>query len=259
MTLAHDEGGIGPAVLLLHAMACDRRMWDPQLPALVEAGYRVVRCDLPGFGQTPLPDGPYRNADEVRDLLDVLGLDQVALVGASGGGRVALQVAALWPERVAALALLCTGAPGHEPSPELAAFGRREDELLAAGDVAGATELNLDVWLGPDADEQAREKLRQMQQHAFEVQLAASDQAEELPAEVDLAAITAPALLVSGAFDLVDFRQIAAELSGQLADARLLELPWAGHLPSMERPDIVTQLLTEFLAATLPPLPDVTS
>jgi pimeloyl-ACP methyl ester carboxylesterase len=65
--------------------------------------------------------------------------------------------------------------------------------------------------------------------------------------EFDLAAIRAPCLAVSGGQDLVDFRQIACRLPDLLTDAHHVELPWAGHLPGMERPSAVTDLLVEFL------------
>lgn len=251
MTLSHDLAGSGPTVVLLHSMVCDRRMWDPQMPVLVNAGYRVMRCDLRGFGETPMPDRPHNNAQDVTDLLDLLGIEHTALIAASGGGRVALEIAARWPRRVTSLALLCTALAGHEPSAELRAFGDREDALLEAGDIAGATELNVDTWLGPHADEATREKVRQMQRHAFEVQLAAVEEFEPIRAETDPSAITVPSLLISGGHDFADFRQIAAELSDQLADARHLELAWAGHLPSLERPDALNPVLIDFLRETL--------
>ncbi|HEY0807644.1 MAG TPA: hypothetical protein VGD84_21430 [Pseudonocardiaceae bacterium] len=56
------------------------------------------------------------------------------------------------------------------------------------------------------------------------------------PVEVDLSAITARCLAVSGALDVTDFRQIAADLPHVIKQARHLELPWAGHLPSLETP-----------------------
>jgi 3-oxoadipate enol-lactonase len=250
MTLSHDVAGSGPTVVLLHSTVCDRRMWDPQMPVLVNAGYRVMRCDLRGFGETPMPDRPHNNAQDVTDLLDLLGIEHTALIAASGGGRVALEIAARWPQRVTSLALLCTAVAGHEPSAELRAFGDREDALLEAGDIAGATELNVDTWLGPHADEATRDKVRQMQRHAFEVQLAAVEEFEPIRAETDLSAITAPSLLIAGSHDLADFRQIAAELSAQLADARHLELAWAGHLPSLERPEALNPVLIDFLRET---------
>jgi pimeloyl-ACP methyl ester carboxylesterase len=53
---------------------------------------------------------------------------------------------------------------------------------------------------------------------------------------------------VCGAHDLEQFRLIARELAGRIPDARHVELPWAGHLPSLERPDEITELLVDFLA-----------
>ena len=252
MTLAHDVVGDGPAVLLLHSTVCDRRMWDPQLSALVAAGYRVARCDLRGYGDSPLPDGTYDEGQDVVDLLDALGADRAALVGASGGGRVALEVAARWSDRVAGLALLCTATAGLEPGPDLRVLWEREEALLEAGDVAGATELNVDTWVGPEADEATREKVREMQRHSFEVQLAASGETGPVRVPYELSTITAPSLLVSGAHDLPEFGTIAADLATRLPHARLVELDWAGHLPSLERPDIVNGLLVDFLREVLP-------
>jgi pimeloyl-ACP methyl ester carboxylesterase len=124
--------------------------------------------------------------------------------------------------------------------------------MLEAGDVAGATELNLATWLGPDADAATREKVREMQRHNFEVQLVASDETGPVRVPHELSAITAPSLVVSGAHDLPDFRVIAAELAARLPGARLVELGWAGHLPSLERPDAVNDILIEFLGEVLP-------
>ena len=185
------------------------------------------------------------------ELLDALGIGRAALIASSYGGRVALEIAARWPDRVSALALLCTALPGHEPTADRHSFNEREEVLIEAGDIDGAVELIVDTWLGPDAGDAAREAVRQMQRHAFEVQLAA-EEFEPVTAEFDLAAIQAPCLILSGGHDMADFRQIAARLAGQLTDARHAELPWAGHLPSMERPAAVTDLLAGFLHEKVP-------
>ncbi len=250
--LSYDEAGTGPVLVLLHSTVCDRRMWDPQWPVLVDAGYRVVRCDFRGYGATPVPQGPHNDADDVVDLLDELGAGPVAVAGASYGGKVALEIAARWPQRVTALALVCPGMPGHEPSDALRRFWQREGELINAGDIAGAVELNVATWLGPEASEPTRERVRLMQRQAFEIQLAAPEEYEPAEVAVDLRAITAPSLIVSGAKDLPDFRLIAARLTAMLPRARPVELPWAGHLPTLERPQELSALLTAFLRETVP-------
>jgi 3-oxoadipate enol-lactonase len=250
VTIAFETAGEGPALVLLHSAVCDRRMWDPQWPAFTEAGHHVVRCDFRGYGDTPVADRPYCDAEDVRDLMDALGLDRATLIGSSYGGRVAVELAARWPDRVTAMALICAGLPGHERSAELRAFGEREDELIDAGDIAGAVELNVDTWLGPEASGQVRQQVREMQRHAFDVQLAATEEFPEIEVKIDLSAVRGPCLALSGAHDLPDFRQIAASLPGLFPGTRHTELPWAGHLPSLERPGEVTPLLLSFLAET---------
>jgi pimeloyl-ACP methyl ester carboxylesterase len=102
--ISYDVAGTGAALVLLHSTVCDRRMWDPQWPDFADAGYRVVRCDFRGYGGTRVPQGPHNDADDVLGLLGELEIGPVAVVGASFGGKVALEIAARWPQRVTALA-----------------------------------------------------------------------------------------------------------------------------------------------------------
>jgi 3-oxoadipate enol-lactonase len=67
--LAHDVAGHGPVVLFVHEGIADRRMWEPQVGPFVAAGHMVVRCDLRGFGDTPLASGPLSNVADLHELL----------------------------------------------------------------------------------------------------------------------------------------------------------------------------------------------
>ncbi|KRE41272.1 alpha/beta fold hydrolase [Knoellia sp. Soil729] len=248
--LAHDDRGSGPAVVLLHSGVTDRGMWTPVMPALSNAR-RVIAPDLRGFGETPVPGGPYADADDVVHLLDALGVGRAAFVGASFGGRVALEVAARHPDRVSSLVLLCTAYRGLEVTdPVVQAFGEREEELIEAGDVDGAVALNVATWVGPQASEQARADVARMQRRAFEVQLAA-DALDPPPqperVEVEPGSIHVPTLVVSGALDVAHHRDIATLLAREIDGAELVELDWAGHLPSVERPDETAALVLEHL------------
>ncbi len=246
-SLHHLVEGSGPVVVLLHAGVADLRMWDAQAVALA-TDHRVVRCDFRGFGRSPVAAGEaYCDAEDVIALLDELEVETFALVGASHGGGVALQVASAVPERVTRLVLLAASAPLLEPTASVRAFGAEEDRLLEAGDVSGATELNVRTWLGPEADAAATELVHEMQRRAFDVQLAAGN-ADGYEIDVVIDRLTMPVWVVFGAHDLDFFGATARELARQIPDARLVELPWAGHLPSLERPDETTALLREALA-----------
>ena len=249
MLIAHDDAGSGDPVLLLHAGVADRRVWQDQWDPLASR-FRVIRCDLRGFGDTPIPPGRYSNVDDVVTLLDHLGVERTALVGSSFGGRVALEVAATHPDRVSRLVLLCPAFAGLDPTPTAAAFDEREEALVEADDLDGLVELNVATWLGPEADDAARDFVRDMQRHAFEVQLAADAepmQPEMATVDVDPATIACPAVVVAGHHDMDHLRAIAAHLAETMPRARLVELTWAGHLPGLERPGETTDLIIESL------------
>ncbi len=239
--LAHDVEGRGSAVLLLHSSVANRQMWQPQWPALTSS-HQVVRCDLRAFGETPVPASSWSNTDDVVALLDHLGIAQVAVVGASYGGRVAAELATVAPQRVSQLVLLCPG--GDAPStPDLEAFGTAEEELLEARDLEGAVQLNVRTWLGPEASPETREALAEWQRHTFEVQLDAPDDIGPQHVDVDPSRIAVPTTVVTGGHDLAHFRAIARGLAERVPGARLVDLEWAGHLPNLERPQEVTDLL----------------
>ena len=104
-------------------------------------------------------------------------------------------------------------------------------------------------WLGPEADQETHAAVRMMQRHVFDVQWGVDEDPEQRTYEYDLAAVTARTLLVTGAHDLPDFGRIADDLASVIAGAKRVELPWAGHLPSMERPDLLNPLMLEFLSS----------
>jgi 3-oxoadipate enol-lactonase len=225
-------------------------MWAGVVPGLA-AAHRIIAPDLRGFGETPLPGGSYGDADDVLHLLDDLGIDRAVIVGASFGGRVALEFAAKYPQRVRSLALLCPAHRGLEVAdPVILEFGALEEEMLEAGDIDGAVTLNVDTWCGPAATDEARADLARMQRRAFVVQLAA-DELDPAPqperVTVDPTALFVPTVIFAGAHDAAHFREVAALLGREIESSVLMELAWAGHLPALERPDETTALLLQHL------------
>jgi 3-oxoadipate enol-lactonase len=210
-------------------------MWDGfDLPG-------ATRHELRGFGQTPMPPtGTFSHTD---DLANAIGAEPVALVGASFGGFVCLQLAATQPQLVTDLVLLDAPLFDRNWSDEIVRYQREEDGLLEQGDLRGAAILNANFWL---TSPEPRDRVIEMQERAYELQQ--ESEAEEVTAEtVDLAAITARSLVAVGAFDRPDFHEIAEQLAREIPDASHAVIAGAGHLPSLEQPEETARLVREFL------------
>src|SRR5712671_4394735 len=106
-----DSGGTGDPVILLHANTGTSENWQKQTPALVQAGYRVIAFDRPGWGKSVVHAGmkPISVAEDLDALADHLGLSRFHLLGVAGGGYIALDYAAWRPERLKSLVLAATG------------------------------------------------------------------------------------------------------------------------------------------------------
>jgi pimeloyl-ACP methyl ester carboxylesterase len=250
--LPHDEIGAGPGVVLLHAGVADRRMWADLLPSIAAAGYRAIAVDLPGYGDAVDPGSAPHSA--VLDTMDALNVERAALIGNSYGGAVALRVAAVAPDRVAALVLVSAPAPGVEPSADLEAAWEAEESALERGDLEGAVAAVVDAWTLPDAPPILRDRIAEMQRRAFELQAGAGDVTPaDDPLEPDSSALLTlniPALVAAGEFDIRDFQAGAEVLAQELRQARLVVIPRAGHLAPLEQPEFFRQLVLEYLRET---------
>ncbi len=254
MRLPYDEAGDGQPLLLIHAGIADRTMWREHLEPLAAAGYRAIAVDLPGFGEAPAASGEQAPWNDVLDTMAGLGLQQAAVVGNSFGGAVALRVALVAPVAVSALVLISAPPPDlEEPSPELQAAWEAEEEALERGDVEAAVQAVLDAWVLPDAPEELRARVADMQRRAFALQAEASEATEAPdPLERDpasLAGLDIPALVAAGEREqFSDFREGAEALARTLPRGRHATIAGAGHLAPLETPDAFRSLLLEFLA-----------
>lgn len=121
MSLAHIDEGDGPTVLLLHGEPTWGYLWRKVMGPLLEAGYRCVVPDLPGFGRSDKPaDDDWftmeRLVASISSLVDGLGLRDATLVCHDWGGPIGLAVAAVErPEAFSRLVAMDTGAfNGHQ-------------------------------------------------------------------------------------------------------------------------------------------------
>jgi 3-oxoadipate enol-lactonase len=111
--LVGDETGAGPPVILVHGLGFKRSHWNHQAQALLDGGYRPIRFDLRGFGDSSIPSEPYdmsRLAQDLDAVRDHFGLERLHLVGHSLGGMVAVEYALAYPDRLRSLTLASTTA-----------------------------------------------------------------------------------------------------------------------------------------------------
>jgi 3-oxoadipate enol-lactonase len=258
MELWHEIAGDGPPVLLIHEGICDSRMWDRQWQTFPQV-HRTVRCDLRGFGQTPLPAEHFSHARDVVELLDRLELGAAALVGVSLGGRVALEVALARPDLVDRLVLVGAGLPGHEWSDGVRRYFEEEEAALAQGDLEAAVEATLRLWVdgprrGPDdVDPDIRRFVGEMQRRAYELQLPVWEEAEEELLVPDVKSrypeVGVPTLVLVGGEDVLDMHYFAGRFAAGIPGARKAKIPGTAHVPSLERPEEFDQLVLAFLEA----------
>ena len=254
--LYREVAGDGPPVVLVHAGICDSRMWDPQWETFRPA-HRVVRYDMRGFGRSPLAPGRYSPPADLIALLDELALGPVALVGASMGGGIDIQVAVARPDLVSALVLVGSGLRGHDWSDYVTRSWEEEEAALERGDLDAAVEVNLRTWVdGPDrapeqVDPEVRRKVGEMQRRAFELWLPVGDAAQEEPLVLDvgerLGEISVPTLVVAGEHDVEDIHVVAERLEREIGATRVT-IEGAAHLPSLEKPHEFDELVLPFLA-----------
>ncbi|MGW1162488.1 alpha/beta fold hydrolase [Streptomyces sp. NPDC002513] len=249
--LSYDVAGDGPPVVLVHAGVADHRMWDAVTPDLAER-HTVIRYDLRGFGESAPPTGPFSETDDLRRLLDHLGHERVRLVGASWGGRVALDFTLAHPSRVHSLAMLAPPWPGYHWSADMVAYDEAETAALASGDLDAAVRINLDMWLrGPartweDVAAGLADLLRGPMRTSLVNQGVLADRSQG-PATGDISAVSVPTLVGIGRLDVADFQDIGRRYAAEIPDALLVEFPTAAHLIALDAPAELISVLGPFL------------
>lgn len=259
LTLADDLGhlsyvvaGDGPPVVLVHAGVADHRMWDAVVPELSQR-HTVIRYDLRGFGESAAPTGPFSETDDLRRLLDHLGHERVRLVGASWGGRVAVDFSLAHPGRVHSLALFAPPWPGYHWSAEMVAYDEAETAALASGDLDAAARINLDMWLrGPARGwEDVAGGLADRLLGPIRTSLVNQDIVAKHSlgaATGDVTTLSVPTLVGIGRLDVADFQDIGRRYASEIPDATLVEFPTAAHLIALDAPTELTAALGPFLA-----------
>lgn len=243
-----------PTIVFVNGLLTDLESWNAHLPYFRDR-YRILRYDCRGQGGSEAPSGPHETAQHAADLaalLDDLAIERPALVGLSNGGAAALHVAAARPGRIAAL-VVC-GSYAHA---DALLCAKLESWIQAMA--CGGPGLRFDVatpWVwGRSFYERHAGELAAFRKRSAAIPgdaaLALIRGAMRHDVRAELARITAPALVLVGAEDLLTPPWMSRALADGLPNADLALLEDAGHAAPLEQVERFSSAARAFLDRVL--------
>ncbi len=263
--LAAQDEGDGPPVVLVHSAVVNRRSWNGVVPGLVAAGYRAIRYDMRGFGESTSQDVEFVASDDLLAVLDHFGVGKAAVVGNSMGAVFALDGLVAAPDRFVAYVWVGGGIGGFDKevtNPNEDALFKAESDAEEAGDWDLAAELDTRIWFdgwengesAPTArtDPTVRASMKAMDRELLEPGRVYGERVRPTKTAYEsLESIVQPTLVVIGELDTEGTRGSAEIVAERVPGARIERLPNVAHIVPMEAPDRLASLIVEHLA----PLP----
>lgn len=237
-----------PVIVFSNSLGTDFRMWD-RLVSHFAGRFRMVRYDKRGHGLSQATPRPYGMDDHVGDLiglLDHLGLDRIILCGLSVGGLIAQGLAARQPERLSALILCDTAAKIGTPD-----MWNTRIEAIEKGGIEALADPIMERWLSADfranKPEEALAWRNMLTRTTLDGYLGTCVAIRDADLSESTRQLKLPVLGIVGAEDGATPPDLVRGTIESIAGARFEVIEGAGHLPSIEKPDVMDALITGFL------------
>jgi 3-oxoadipate enol-lactonase len=253
--LAHDRAGPGlPVVVLLHGVGGGRAIWGDggsgTVHALASAGAQAVAIDLPGYGDSALPDALTLPgmADAVVNTLRELGVAHAVIVGHSMGGMVAQLITTRHKALVQGLVLVCTTASFGKPEGAWQqAFLRQRLALLDAQGMPALAQALVPTLLALPPNQtalaQGQAVMSRVPERTYRAALAALMGFDQRTALADIAV---PTLCIAAAHDSTSPPEVMQRMAQRIPGAQFEVLANAGHLAPLEQAQAFNDLLIRF-------------
>src|SRR5690242_14973731 len=248
------EGDGERTVVLVNGLADDLETWVLQMEDLLGAGYRVLRFDNRGVGQSDKPAGPYTTqqlAEDAKALVDDLGVSDFHLVGVSMGGMIAQEYAIAHGSDLRSLTLACTyAAPGPFCSRMFAMWADLAPRLGVPFVMRDVTLWAFTVPFFEEREEELEEFEAGMADlpQPLDAYLAQLSSIRTHDATERLGRITAPTLVLAGDEDILIPVQLSRRLHEGIAGSEWRTTK-GGHACLWEHPSAFNQALLEFVNA----------
>lgn len=244
----YEVEGSGPWLTMSHSLACDLHMWDPQMPALQK--FRVLRFDTRGHGQSSAPAGEYtleQMADDVKGLLDGLGIKQTHWAGLSMGGMIGQAFALKYPGVFQSMVLADTTS--RRPPEAAKMWGERIQTAQTKG-MDALVESTLARWFTEPYRNSRKDVMQRVGDGIRRTPVAGFAGCCHAISKVDyldrLKEIRIPALVMVGEHDHGTPPEAARIIHQNLAGSELKIIPSAAHLSNIEQTEEFNKAMTAF-------------
>ncbi|HXF79144.1 MAG TPA: 3-oxoadipate enol-lactonase, partial [Usitatibacter sp.] len=245
--------GRGEPVVLVHAIGCDHRMWDSLASDLASSRYRVLRVDVRGHGESPVPDGEYSLeglADDVLALLDSLEIEKAHWVGLSMGGMIGQAFALAHPGRLRRLVLANTTSGYGPDGPKM---WEARAKAVREGGMAAIAELVMQRYFSDEFRERHPEVVARMKERVLTTPakgyISCCAAIRDLDSTAELGAIRARTLVIAGGKDAGTPPSMSEIIATRIPGSQLAVLAEAAHLSAVEAPEEFNTLVGNFLAS----------
>ncbi|MDE3170379.1 MAG: alpha/beta hydrolase [Acidobacteriota bacterium] len=263
--LYYEDHGEGAPVVLIHGYPLNAASWEKQVPALLNAGYRVIAYDRRGFGRSSQPADGYNYdtfAEDLHKLVKHLGLRDFTLVGFSMGGGEVARYAGKYGTRGVRKAVIIGGIPPYllksadNPEGVDGSVFKGIEQAVAADRYAFFTEFfknfyNTDALMGKGISEQAVQASWNVAARASPAACVACVAAWLEDFRADLAKLDVPTLVIHGTADrIVPISASARRTAKMVAGARLYEVKDGPHNIAWTHAEEVNRELLNFLGSS---------
>jgi len=243
--------GEGPWLTMSHSLACNLHMWDEQAAVLAKH-FRVLRFDTRGHGDSAAPKGAYTLealADDLKGLLDALGVKETHYVGLSLGGMIGQTFALKYPGTLKTLVLADTTS--RYPA-EAASLWAERIKVAETQGMEPLVQPTLERWLTEAFRTANTGRTKQIGDMIRTTPVAGYSGCSHAIPKINLTArlgeIDVPGLVVVGERDMGTPLAMSREIHENYPGSELVILPSAAHLSNVEQPEAFNSALADFLA-----------
>jgi 3-oxoadipate enol-lactonase len=255
-TICYDILGpeAGQVVVFSHSLAADLGLWAEQVPALLAAGYRVLRTDLRGHGGSTATPAPYtidQLADDVIAVVDALHLERFHFAGLSIGGMIGQSLGLRHANRLHSLMLCDTQS--ESPADAATFWGPMIAAIDKAGSLEPIADRTMERWLTTDYRSARPRRWQQIRDTVAGCTptgyVGCARAIGNFNFTARLGTVKTPTLVACGTKDPRATPEESRRIAGLFADGRYDEFVGAKHVPNVEQPDAFNRVLLDWLAA----------